>query len=142
MWDATEDEDQESQDDESDPEYQAELRQAVQGGEPMSWTRKANKAAFKKEGIKEGDYVYGPDVQGVFHGSGVYLDLEEEGLEEEPEWTNAHLRESAARSSLLRCRKISSSTFFSKGKLNELGLFIKEAGNINVVYINSSLTSI
>lgn len=47
-----------------------------------------------------------------------------------------------ARSSLVRCRKVSSSTFFTKGKLNELGLYIKEVGDINVVYVNSSLTAI
>lgn len=42
----------------------------------------------------------------------------------------------------MRCRKVSSSTFFTKGKLNELGLYIKEVGDINVVYVNSSLTAI
>ena len=46
-----------------------------------------------------------------------------------------------ARSSLIRCRKISSTNFFSKGKLNELGLYIKETPNINAVFINASLTS-
>ena len=51
------------------------------------------------------------------------------------------MRESVARSSLIRCRKISSTSFFSKGKLNELGLHIKETRDINVIFINSSLTA-
>lgn len=80
MWDAEDDGNAESQDEESDPEYQEELRRAVEGGEPVTWSREANRAAFSQEKIKDGDYVYGPDVQGVFHKGGVYLDLEEGAL--------------------------------------------------------------
>lgn len=80
-------------------------------------------------------------MQGVFFRGGVILDIdEEEGAAEDDEWKNANLRESVARSSLIRCRKISSTNFFTKGKLNELGLYIKETQDINAVYINSSLT--
>ena len=36
---------------------------------------------------------------------------------------------------------MSSTTYFTKGILNELGYFIKEKENINVVYINATLTT-
>lgn len=98
---------------------------------------------FKKERISNGDYVYGPGVRGVYFKEGVILDLtEDEDLNEESEWHNVNLRESIARSSIIRCRKISSTNFFSKGKMNELGLYIKETSDINVVFINSSLSAI
>ena len=45
-----------------------------------------------------------------------------------------------ARSSLVRCRKISSTNFFTKGKLNELGMYIKENRDINAIFVNSNLT--
>ena len=89
-----------------------------------------------------GDYVYGPkEIQGVWFNGGVVVDVEEEDSADElGEWQNAELRESVARSGIVRCRKISSTNYFSKGKLNELGLFIKEKEEINAVYINTSLT--
>ena len=43
---------------------------------------------------------------------------------------------------MIRCRKISSTTYFSKGKLTELGYHIKENPDINVVFINTSLTGV
>ena len=53
-------------------------------------------------------------------------------------WRNKDL----AASSVVKCRKISSTTFFTKGVLNELGYFIKEKQpNVNVVYVNASLTT-
>jgi 50S ribosomal subunit-associated GTPase HflX len=57
------------------------------------------------------------------------------------EWKNELLRESVAKSSLIRVRKIHSSTFFTKGKLNDLGYFLKENDKINVVYVNSTLSA-
>jgi hypothetical protein len=55
------------------------------------------------------------------------MDLnEDESIQDEDEWTNVILRESVAKSSLIRCRGVSSTNFFTKGKLNELGLFIKD----------------
>jgi hypothetical protein len=84
-------------------------------------------ARIKKEGIKDGTYVYGPEIQGVFFKGGVVVDLnEDESLYEDDEWKSTKLRESVAKSSLIRCRQISSTNYFTKGKLNELGLFIKE----------------
>lgn len=110
----------------------------------MSFSIGANKARFKREKIQDGDYVYGPaEVQGVYVKGGVVLDLEEdENYAEQDEWRDVNLRESVAKSSLIRCRKISSTNFFTKGKLNELGLYIKETRSINAVFVNSSLTPI
>lgn len=58
------------------------------------------------------------------------------------EWKNELLRESVAKSSLIRVRKIHSSTFFTKGKLNDLGYYLKENKDVNVVYVNSTLTAL
>ena len=53
------------------------------------------------------------------------------------EWKNILLRESMAKSSLVKVRKIHSSKFFTKGKLNDFGYFLKENKKINVVFINA-----
>ncbi len=58
------------------------------------------------------------------------------------EWKNVLLRESVAKSSLVKCRKIHSSTYFTKGKLNELGYFLKDNKRINVVFVNAQLTAL
>lgn len=58
------------------------------------------------------------------------------------EWKNELLRESVAKSSLIKVRKIHSGTFFTKGKMNDLGYFIKENKSVNVVFINSQLTAL
>ena len=58
------------------------------------------------------------------------------------EWKNELIRESMAKSSLIRVRKVHSSTFFTKGKLNELGYYLKDNKDINVVFVNSTLTSL
>ena len=42
----------------------------------------------------------------------------------------------------MKIRKIHSGTFLTKGRLNELGYFIKENEDINVVFINTQLTSL
>ena len=58
------------------------------------------------------------------------------------EWKNELLRESVAKSSLIRVRQVHSSTYFTKGKMNELGYFLKDNEKINVVYVNATLTSL
>ena len=58
------------------------------------------------------------------------------------EWKNELLRESVAKSSLIKVRRIHSSTYFTKGKLNDLGYFLKDNEEINVVFINSTLTAL
>jgi|JI10StandDraft_1071094.scaffolds.fasta_scaffold209878_2 50S ribosomal subunit-associated GTPase HflX len=57
------------------------------------------------------------------------------------EWKNKLLRESIAKSSLVKMRKINSSTFFTKGKLNDFGFFLRDKENVNLVFINSVLTT-
>ena len=98
-----------------------------------------------EEGIKDGDYVYSVGWQGVYWKGGLILDLNEEwdkaGRESvfgpDEDWRN----ESLASSCIVKCRKVSGTTYFSKGVLNELGLFIKEKPDVNVVYVNATLTS-
>jgi len=58
------------------------------------------------------------------------------------EWKNELLRESVAKSSLIKVRRIHSSTYFTKGKLNDIGFYLKVNPEINVVFINSQLTAL
>ena len=98
---------------------------------------------MRRENVRDGDYVYGPAVRGVYYRGGVILDFDEDPSQNEfDEWRNANLRESIARSSLVRCRRISSTNFFTKGKLNELGMLLKEQEQVNVVFENTSLTAV
>jgi hypothetical protein len=70
------------------------------------------------------------------------MEHDNEEISLEDEWKDALLRESVAKSSLVRVRKIHSGTFFPKGKLNDLGFFLKENKDINVVFINTTLTAL
>lgn len=65
--------------------------------------------------------------------------LDFDGEEEDPddEWKS----ETIAGSCIVKCRKISGTTYFTKGKLNDFGYFIKENEAVNVVFINAALTS-
>ncbi len=67
---------------------------------------------------------------------------DDDSLDFYDEWKNVLLRESVAKSSLVKCRKIHSSTYFTKGKLNELGYFLKDNKRINVVFVNAQLTAL
>ena len=69
------------------------------------------------------------------------MDQEDDTFDMYDEWKNDLLRDSLAKHSLIRVRKISSGTFFTRGKLNEIGTFVKE-NNVNVVFVNSNLTSL
>lgn len=72
---------------------------------------------------------------------GLILELDENPDDELfDEWKNEYIRESVARSSIIKVRKIHSGTYFTKGKLNEIGYFLKENSDINVVFVNSTLT--
>ena len=64
------------------------------------------------------------------------LDFEGEE-EEEEEWKSDTL----AGSCVIKCRKLSGTTYFTKGKLNDFGYFIKDNEAINVIFINTILTS-
>lgn len=97
MWEFNDD-----QSDDEDSDVEESLREELEG---PSFDVRDNIARMKKEGIKDGDYVYGPEVQGVFFKSGVILDFEEdESLKDDDEWINSNLRESVAKSCLIRCR--------------------------------------
>ena len=64
--------------------------------------------------------------------------LDFEGEEEEEEvWKSVTL----AGSCVVKCRKLSGTTYFTKGKLNDFGYFIKDNEAINVIFINTILTS-
>ena len=76
----------------------------------------------------------------MFFEEGLIWDFDDDEVQDD-EWTNAELRDSFATSCLIRCRKISSTTYFTKGKLNELGMYIKDNQAINTVFINSTLTA-
>lgn len=67
---------------------------------------------------------------------------DDESMDMYDEWKNELLRESVAKSSLIKVRKIHSSTYFTKGKLNEMGYFLKENKRINVVFVNAQLSSL
>ena len=74
-------------------------------GGPVVFDKRENLELFKKEGIVSGDYVYGPDLQGVYFKGGVILDLADDAqLRSKDEWSDVTLRESVAKSSLVRCR--------------------------------------
>jgi hypothetical protein len=89
------------------------------------------------EGITDGDFVYAPNMQGVYFQGGLVLDFEGEQDEDDEEWKS----ETLAGSCIVKCRKLSGTTYFSKGKLNDFGHFIKENEGINVVFVNAALTS-
>ena len=55
----------------------------------------------------------------------------------EEEWRSDTL----AGSCVIKCRKISGTTFLTKGKLNDLGFFLKDNPAVNVVFINTTLTT-
>lgn len=82
------------------------------------------KKMYKEENIKDGDYVYAPQMSGVYYRGGIILDMsgDETDLEQ---WTSHEIRESLAKSCVMKLRKISSTNYFSKGKLNELGQYLK-----------------
>ena len=57
------------------------------------------------------------------------------------EWKNLLIRESIAKSSLIKLRSISSSTYFKIGKLLEIASYLEQT-NANVLFINDLLSSI
>lgn len=103
---------------------------------PVQFSYEAVKRQMKAEGIKDGDFVYAPHMQGVYFKGGIVLDFEGES-EEDEEWKSNTL----AGSCIVKCRKVSGTTYFQKGKLNEIGHFIRDNEEINVVFVNASLTS-
>eukprot|EP00354_Favella_ehrenbergii_P011231 CAMPEP_0170456070 /NCGR_PEP_ID=MMETSP0123-20130129/3829_1 /TAXON_ID=182087 /ORGANISM="Favella ehrenbergii, Strain Fehren 1" /LENGTH=196 /DNA_ID=CAMNT_0010719429 /DNA_START=365 /DNA_END=955 /DNA_ORIENTATION=+ len=123
------------------------LQPPTPGGrsKPYLFDQKEAVAQKEEEGIKDGDYVYSVGWQGVYWKGGLIVDMDEEWDKEAKEkvygpdegWRN----ESIAGSCIVKCRKVSGTTYFSKGVLHELGMFIKERSDVNVVYVNTTLTS-
>jgi 50S ribosomal subunit-associated GTPase HflX len=106
--------------------------------------RYRNKTENRKKSsrAKNGDYIYTSDgkIKGVYFNGGVYgggSETEEDDLYDE--WKNLLLRESLAFSSLVKVKRTKASTFFTKGRLHELGEFIKSQ-KLDVIFINTSLS--
>ena len=91
--------------------------------------------------MRDGDYVYTPEVQGVYWKGGIIVDAHEEEADLYDEWKNKILRDSFAKNSLINVRRVSSGSFFTRGKLNEVGQYLKTV-DVDVVYINAMLTPI
>ena len=70
---------------------------------------------------------------------GIILEFDEDDDDGDlyDEWKDQLQRESVAKSCLIKVRKVHSSTFFPKGKLNDLGYFLKENPDINAIFINT-----
>ena len=99
---------------------------------------------MEKENIRDGDYVYSVGMQGVYYQGGLIVDLDQDWneLEEKLVFGGMDWRDDTlAAASVIKLRKISGTTYFSKGLLHELGDFIKDKEEINVVYVNTTLTS-
>lgn len=95
------------------------------------------------DNIKDGDYIYTPVFKGVYSDGGIIPDFgsSSDDLDMYDEWKNKILRESIAKSSLIKIRRIKNKYYFTKGKLYEVGLFLKE-NNIDSVFINAELSSL
>lgn len=76
--------------------------------------------------MKHGDYIYTDLVDGVYYKGGIAFTSEDSKNDLYDEWKDVIVRDSLAKASLIKVRNVASGTFFTKGKLNELGLFIKE----------------
>ena len=76
-------------------------------------------------------------MKGVYYQGGLILDFEGEDDERDEDWRSDTL----AGSCVIKCRKISGTTYFTKGKLNDLGFFLKENPAVNVVFVNTTLTT-
>lgn len=56
------------------------------------FSRRANIEKLKKENVRDGDYVYGPYIRGVYYRGGIIVDFDEDPNEkEDDEWRNANL---------------------------------------------------
>jgi hypothetical protein len=94
------------------------VRAESEGRQSVMLSRKVNIQQYKRENIKDGDYVYAPDglMEGVYFKGGIVIDFKQEDkLEKEfnEEWKD----DSLASSSVIKLRKISGTTYFSKGIL-------------------------
>lgn len=94
------------------------VKRDTEGRQSNVVSRQANISQYRKENIKDGDYVYAPDgvMEGVYYRGGIIIDFKnEDSLAKEfnEEWRD----DTIATSSVIKLRKISGTTFFSKGIL-------------------------
>lgn len=66
---------------------------------------------------------------------------DDEDVDQFDEWRNSSIRESLAFSSLCNMNNIKASTFFSKGRLSEIGNYLRHS-NPDILYVNTSLSVI
>ena len=57
------------------------------------------------------------------------------------EWKNLNIREDMALSSICSVGAIKASTFFSKGRLSEIGNYLRQT-EVDVLFVNTSLSVI
>lgn len=96
----------------------------------------------KRQNLMDGDFVYNPCFQGVYWKGGVLINAlasEEEEEDLYDEWHDKIKRESLAKNSLIKTKSISGSTFFTKGKLLEIGEYIKDC-KPDIVFMDTHLT--
>lgn len=88
----------------------------------------------------DGDYIYTPDLKGIYIRGGIMQGGSETDDDDiYDEWKNLLYRESLAYSSLLKINHVKASTFMTKGRLHQIGLFLQE-NPVDVVYINTTLS--
>ena len=89
--------------------------------------------------------MYSIAIEGVYHRGGIIFDEYEKWKQQDEaliygdavDWRDDTL----AGSCIIKVRTTSGTTYFSKGLLNEIGEYIKSKEEINVVYVNETLTS-
>ena len=71
------------------------------------------------------------------------MDMESSGSDDEvyDEWKNKIIRNSIAKSSLMKRKKIHGTYFFSRGRLVMLGDYILQ-NNVNALYVNHELSAL
>ncbi|CAD8145066.1 unnamed protein product [Paramecium octaurelia] len=93
-----------------------------------------------KAHLRNGEYIYLPFLQGTYDDGQMLVDLSSDSDDDlGHEWRNKIIRSSIAKSSLVKVKRIHSSTFFTKGKVAMLGEHIYDK-KINAVFINHELT--
>lgn len=86
-------------------------------GRSIQTNKRKNIERMKKENIKDGDYVYAEVMEGVYFRGGVIIDFKQED-QAEKELQNEEWRDDTmAASCIVKLRKISGTTFFTKGVL-------------------------
>jgi 50S ribosomal subunit-associated GTPase HflX len=66
---------------------------------------------------------------------------DDELSDENDEWRNVNIRENLALNSICSINNVKASTFFSKGRLNEIGNYLRET-DADILYVNTSLSVI